>query len=75
MELLGTLLERDAELTVPQQRAILAGLAHSGKFDEPVVSCLLTAAEVAGDIDEILPAKLRKYLRWRAAAQRKAEGR
>jgi hypothetical protein len=75
MDLLRVMVESEEVLTVAPQASFLAVLAYTGRFPVPVKTCLLAAAEVAGDIDEILPATLRKYLQWRAAAQRKAEGR
>ena len=67
------LLQSPEKLTLEQQRVVLAGLAHSDHFTDPVRSLLFTAAEVAGDIDEILVEKLHDHLQWRRAAQKEAE--
>jgi hypothetical protein len=74
-KLLSTLLASKGAPPLPEQKILLAALAHSGLFEEPVRTLLLVAAEVAGDIDEVLTEKLRKHLRWREAARREAEGR
>ena len=74
MDLLSMMLEGEEELTVAQKTTFLAGLAYSGRFAVPVKTCLLAAAEVAGDIDDVLVETLEKHLRWREAAQQEAEG-
>lgn len=70
---LRVLLQSPKELTLAQQRVLLAGLAYSGHFEDPVRSLLLTAAEVAGDIDEIVVEMLHDHLQWRRAAQKEAQ--
>jgi hypothetical protein len=72
---LGTLLASKGTLTLPEQKILLAALAHAGLFEEPVRTLLQVAAVVAGDEDEVLTEKLRKHLRRREAACREAEGR
>ena len=67
------LLQSPEKLTLEQQRVLLAGLANSGHFEDLVRSLLLTAAEVAGDIDELLMEKLHDHLQWLRAAQKEAE--
>jgi hypothetical protein len=68
------LVESEEELTVAQQTTFLAGLAHSSRFAVPVKACLLAAAELAGDEDEVLLELLHEYLEWRRRAQRAADG-
>jgi len=70
---LGGLLQSPEKLTLEQQRVLLAGLAYSGHFTDPVRSLLLTAAEVAGDTDEILVEMLHDHREWLRAAQKEAE--
>jgi hypothetical protein len=74
MGLLRVMVESEEELTVAQQAIFLAGLAYSGRFAVPVKTCLLAAAEVAGDVDDVLVETLQKHLRWREAAQLETEG-
>jgi hypothetical protein len=74
LDVICMLLTADAKLPLPQQQVFLAGLAYSGRFDEPVRECLLTAAEVAGDEDEVLLELLHDHLAWRRRAQGEAAG-
>jgi hypothetical protein len=67
---LSTLLDSDERLTIAQQRLLLHGLLDSGMFSEPVISCLQTAAELAGNEDHLLPDRLRRYRRWYENASR-----
>jgi hypothetical protein len=73
-KLLSTLLAIKGALPLPEQKVLLAALAHSGLFEEPVRTLLLVAAEVDGDEDEFLPDLLHDYLEWRRRAQRAADG-
>jgi hypothetical protein len=74
LDVICMLLTADAELPLPLQQVLLAGLAYSGRFTEPVRECLLMAAEVAGDEDEVLSGWLSSHREWRGRAQREADG-
>jgi hypothetical protein len=69
---LECLLDSNGDLLL--QRIFLASLAHTDKFSTAANACLLAAAEVTGDDDEILPEVLADYLAQRRAAQRQANG-
>ncbi len=58
---LGSCLSLDA---TSLQCVLLAALAYSGRFYEPVVTSLLTAAESVGHTDLILEPKLMNHLAW-----------
>ena len=71
--LFEALLHNREKLTLEKQRLVLAMLAYSDVFPDPVKSLLSTAAEVAGDTDDILVEKLHDHRQWRRAAQKEAQ--
>src|SRR5262249_39166051 len=72
LDVVGELLRSDEALPVPVQRVFFAALAGTGKFQEPVTTCLQVMAEVAGDYDEVLVQELRAHRERRRDAQRAA---